>query len=224
MFYLFLFAHLVADFVLQPFWLVQRKRRWDGLLIHVAVVLACMLALALIEPAAAGLWPAMLGITALHLAADRWKVRHADALLRPPVVPFLVDQAIHVGVLAVVLGLFVPPEALWDLRATPLARPALFGSGYLAAALATPIALIVLFDPRFAHAASAAGARLRCLLVATVVFALALFGGPLAMPFALAGIAAAASRPASAHPLDAPLGLLVVALGAASVGTLLALL
>ncbi len=34
MLYLFLFAHLVADFVLQPFWLVQRKRHWDGLLIH----------------------------------------------------------------------------------------------------------------------------------------------------------------------------------------------
>ena len=31
MFYLFLFAHLVADFALQPFWLVLRKRHWDGL-------------------------------------------------------------------------------------------------------------------------------------------------------------------------------------------------
>ena len=30
MFYLFLLAHLVADFVLQPYWLVVRKRRWEA--------------------------------------------------------------------------------------------------------------------------------------------------------------------------------------------------
>ena len=64
MLYLFLFAHLVADFVLQPFWLVQRKKGWDGLLIHGGIVLACMLLLPLAERATLALLPAMLAITA----------------------------------------------------------------------------------------------------------------------------------------------------------------
>jgi hypothetical protein len=218
MFYLFLFAHLVADFALQPLWLVRRKRGWDGLLIHVGVVLACMLALIPFEPAAAPLWPAMLAISAAHLAADRWKVRHADALLRPPVVPFLLDQAIHLAVLAAALSLALPPAEVWGLRATPLAVPALYASGYLAATLATPIALIVLLDPGFAHAACAARARLRCLLAAATVLTLALLAGPAALPATLAGLALVARRPASAHPLDTPGGLLAVALAAALTG------
>ena len=55
MFYLFLLAHLVADFVLQPYWLVVRKQRWDGLLLHGGIVLACMLLLPLADSAALAL-------------------------------------------------------------------------------------------------------------------------------------------------------------------------
>jgi hypothetical protein len=224
MFYLFLFAHLVADFALQPLWLVRRKRGWDGLLIHVGVVLGCMLALIPFEPAAASLWPAMLAISAAHLAADRWKVRHADGLLRPPVVPFLLDQAIHLGVLAAALSLALPPGQVWGLGASPLATAALYASGYLAATLAAPIALIVLLDPGFAHGACAARARLRSLLAGATVLTLALLAGPAALPATLVGLALAARRPASPHPLDAPGGLLAVALAAALTGAGLAAL
>ncbi len=52
MFYLFILAHLIADFALQPLWLVRRKRQWDGLFMHVGLVLACMLVVALVEPSA----------------------------------------------------------------------------------------------------------------------------------------------------------------------------
>ncbi len=224
MFYLFLFAHLVADFALQPLWLVRRKSRWDGLLIHVSVVLVCMLALIPFEPAAAPLWPVMLAISAVHLAADRWKVRHADALLRPPVVPFLLDQAIHLGTLAAALSLALPAEQVWGLEATPLAVPAIYASGYLTATLATPIALIVLLDPAFTHAACAARARLRSLLTAALVLTLALLAGPAALPTTLAGLILAARRPASPHPLETPGGLLAVALAAALTGIGLAAL
>ena len=78
MFYLFLFAHLVADFVLQPFWLVQRKRTWGGLFLHGGIVLACMLALPLFDRATLSLWPAMLAITGIHIIADRLKVQLRD--------------------------------------------------------------------------------------------------------------------------------------------------
>lgn len=224
MFYLFLLAHLVADFALQPLWLVRRKRQWDGLLIHVAVVLACMLALIAVEPAAAPLWPAMLVIGAVHLAADRWKVRHADGLFRPPFVPFLLDQAIHLGTLALALSLALPPAQLWGLDASPLALPALYLSGYIVAALAAPIALIVLLDPGFAHAAQAARARARSLVAAVAVLTLALLAGPVALPVTLAGLAVAARRPASPHPLDGPAGLLAVAMAASAMGALLAMM
>ncbi len=224
MFYLFLLAHLVADFALQPLWLVRRKRRWDGLLLHVGIVLACMLALSLVEPAAAPLWPAMLAIGAVHLAADRWKVRYADALLRPPCVPFLLDQAIHVGTLAAVLSLALPSGVVWSVAAAPLALPAIYLSGYIVAALAVPIALIVLLDPGFAHAACAARARARSLVAAVMVLSLTLLAGPLALPVTLAGLAMAARRPASAHPLDGQIGLLAVAGVAAFAGALLAMM
>jgi hypothetical protein len=221
MFYLFFLAHLVADFALQPLWLVRRKRRWDGLLIHVGVVLATMLALIPLEPALAPLWPAMLAIGAAHLAADRWKVRHADAVFRPPVVPFLLDQALHIGSLALVLSLVLPPAMVWSLSASPLALPALYLSGYILAALAAPIALIVLLDPAFVHAAHAAQARLRSMIAAVAVLTLVLLAGPVAFPLTLVGLALAARRPASSHPLDEMGGLLAVVLAAAATGAIL---
>ncbi|GAB4423194.1 MAG: hypothetical protein OHK0015_00500 [Chloroflexi bacterium OHK40] len=224
MFYLFLLAHLVADFALQPLWLVRRKRQWSGLCIHVAIVLACMLALTLLDPAAWHLWPAMLAIAVVHLAADRWKVCYADRVLRPPLLPFLLDQVIHVATLAVALMLTLPGDAVWSLDASPLALPALYASGYIVAALATPIALIVLLDPGFAHAGSAARARVRSLVAGAGVLTIALVAGPLALPLALAGLALAARRSPSEHPLDTPTGLMLVAFAASATGVALGML
>ncbi|NTW97484.1 MAG: DUF3307 domain-containing protein, partial [Oscillochloris sp.] len=161
MFYLFLLAHLVADFMLQPLWLVRRKRGWDGLLIHVGIVLLCMLALIPLEPTARALWPTMLAISVVHLAADRWKVRYADRLLRPPFVAFVLDQVIHAATLIVALSLVLPTEQVWSLHASPLAQPAIYAACYLVAAFAAPIGLIVALDPTFQHASLAAAARLR---------------------------------------------------------------
>ncbi|MBX0329170.1 DUF3307 domain-containing protein [Oscillochloris sp. ZM17-4] len=210
MFYLFLLAHLVADFMLQPLWLVRRKRGWDGLLMHVGVVLLCMLALIPLEPAARGLWPAMLVIGAVHLAADRWKVRYADRIVRPPFVAFVLDQAIHAATIALVLGAFLPAAQLWSPQASPLALPAIYAACYLLATFAVPIGLIVALDPTFQHASLAAAARLRSLVAAALVLSLSLFAGPLALPATLAGVVAATRRPASRHPLDSTAGTLAV--------------
>jgi hypothetical protein len=221
MVYLFILAHLVADFMLQPLWLVRRKQRWDGLFIHVGFVLACMIALIPLEPAAAGLWPAMLAIGAVHLAADRWKVRHADAMFRPPLVPFLLDQAIHAATIAAALSLCLPAAQVWSLHASALGVPALYASAYLVAALAVPIGLIVALDPGFRFAPQAAAARARCLVLAALVVSLSLFAGAVALPATLAGLALAIRRPASPHPLDAPTGMLAVVIAAAALGALL---
>ena len=223
MFYLFLFAHLVADFVLQPFWLVQRKRTWGGLLIHGGIVLACMLALPLADRAALGLWPAMLAITAVHILADRWKVRHGHRIPGPPIGPFLLDQAIHLATLALVLGIALPSAEAWSVDASPVAQLALLASGYIVAAGAVPIGAMIWLDPGFSQQGLAGAARVRSLAVGAGVLSLTLFAGPLALPALLLGAALAVRGPRSAHPLDGPAGMLVTAICAACVGAALGL-
>ncbi|NNJ13446.1 DUF3307 domain-containing protein [Chloroflexales bacterium ZM16-3] len=224
MFYLFFLAHLVADFALQPLWLVRRKRGWDGLFIHVGIVLLCMLALIPLEPAARGLWPTMLAISGVHLVADRWKVRYAARLFRPPFVPFLLDQAIHAATIAVALGLALPADQVWSLHASPLALPSVYAACYLLATFAAPIGLIVALDPTFQHASLAAAARVRSLVAAALVLSLSIFAGPLALPATLAGVVAVTRHPASRHPLDSTAGMLAVITVAAALGAALALM
>jgi hypothetical protein len=166
----------------------------------------------------------MLVISAVHLAADRWKVRHADRLFRPPFVPFMLDQAIHAATIALALGAWLPAGQVWSLQASPLALPAVYAACYLLATCAAPIGLIVALDPTFQHASLAAAARLRSLVAAALVLSLSLFAGPLALPATLAGVVAATRRPASRHPLDSTAGMLAVLTVAAALGAALALM
>jgi hypothetical protein len=220
-FYLFLLAHLVADFMLQPYWLVARKRYWHGLAIHCSIVLACMLALPLLDPSVLGLWPAMLAITAVHFMADWWKVNKGHRIPGPPIGPFLLDQVIHLTTLAAVLSLLVPQERLWSLAGSPAAGTAVYAGAYIVALLAAPIAVMVWLDPSFEKQALAGRARVRSLVAGALVVSLTLYAGAVALPATLLGLAVAARRPLSAHPLDSATGLLVVMGVAALLGVLL---
>lgn len=224
MLYLFLFAHLVADFVLQPFWLVLRKRHWDGLLIHGAIVLVCMLMLPLLDRTALMLWPVMLGITAIHVGADWWKVHHGDCIPGPPIGPFMLDQLIHIATLCGALSLALPAAQVWSAAGSPAAQLALYGSVYLIAACATPIGVMVWLDPAFASAALSGAARLRSMVAGVAIVTLTLFGGLLALPTTLLGVFVMARHPRSTHPLDLPAGLLVVLGIGATLGAALAIL
>ncbi|HWQ14300.1 MAG TPA: DUF3307 domain-containing protein [Roseiflexaceae bacterium] len=221
MFYLFLLAHLVADFMLQPYWLVVRKRHLYGLAIHCGVVLACMLALPLLDPATAALWPAMLAITAVHFATDWGKVQHGGRIPGPPIGPFLLDQVVHVATLAVALSLWLPPDQVWRLSGSPAAVPAVYAGAYIVALLAAPIGVMVWLDPAFDQVALAGRARIRSLVAGAAVVSLALFGGAVALPAALLGLVVVARRPVSPHPLDSTAGMLAVMSVAAALGTLL---
>jgi hypothetical protein len=216
MFYNFLLAHLIADFLLQPLWLVRKKRHWDGLLIHVAVVGLCMLPIPFFMPLPPTGWLAIAAISIIHLIADRWKVTIGDKLFGCPLVPFMLDQAIHVGTLAIVLSLCLPLEQVWSLGALPFTREALMGAIYVVVAVATPIAVIVGFDPQFKHAALSGPARLRALVCGTAALVLTVVGGALVAPASLLGLALVMQRPVSPHPLDTPQGMaIVLAVGAA---------
>lgn len=210
MIYLFILAHLVADFMLQPYSLVKRKYFWDGLLIHGGIVLLCMLLLTMADAAIWSLWPQMMLITAIHICADYWKVHQADKLFRHPIGPFLLDQAIHATTLVLVLGLTLPSHVVWTLSGTHFALIALYGIVYVAAAFAAPIAVMVWLDPTFQHVALSGKARLRSMAAGATVVTLMLLGGALALPATLVGLACLARHPRSQHPLDTPSGLLAV--------------
>jgi hypothetical protein len=206
----FLVAHLVADFVLQPYWLIQRKRRWSGLLIHGGIVLACMLALAWIAPGWLALWPAMLAITAIHIASDWWKVHHGDALFPHPIHGFLVDQCIHLMTIIGVLYMTLPAAELWHVQALPGGQMVWAAAGYIVAAFATPIAVMVWLDPVARYSGLAGWARARSFVLGAVVLSLTLSAATLTVPATLVGMVVATQWPLSKHPLDKPLGMLVV--------------
>lgn len=94
-------AHVLADFVLQPGWMVTRKRNPGVLLLHAAVVLALSQA-ALGQVAAAE----VLGLAAAHLLIDAVKIHLAPAGLAA----FLADQAAH---LASILAVAIISPDLW---------------------------------------------------------------------------------------------------------------
>ncbi|MCU0903015.1 MAG: DUF3307 domain-containing protein [Tabrizicola sp.] len=108
-----LLAHVLADFVFQTNWMVQNKRRPEGLALHGLVVLATAVAIT------GTVTVAFLWLTALHIAIDAWKAR-----ARPGLGPFLLDQAGHLASL-VALALWQP--TLWanGLWADQTAAPAL---------------------------------------------------------------------------------------------------
>jgi hypothetical protein len=95
-----LFAHALADFVLQSGWMVANKRRPAAMLAHIGVVLATAAA------ATGSADPVLLGLAAAHLVIDAAKTFSGQRGL----VPFLADQAAH---LATVAALAALAPGLW---------------------------------------------------------------------------------------------------------------
>jgi len=104
-------AHLVADFPLQPDWMIKRKRNPAVLGLHAAVV-------ALTAIVALGAWPAPLLLILLvtHLAMDAIKVY----ALKDTIQAFILDQLVH---LLVIGGLaLIYPQSFaygWGSRLAP---------------------------------------------------------------------------------------------------------
>ncbi len=94
-----LFAHVLADFVLQPARMAAAKTRPLVLLAHGGVVLATAVV------ATGSLHPALLVLTALHMATDYTKARLARGFAG-----FAADQAVH---LATLLALAATAPGLW---------------------------------------------------------------------------------------------------------------
>lgn len=100
-----LFAHCLADFVLQTNWMAANKRNPLALSAHIAIVLVTAIA------AVGHLHPALLALAAAHLVLDAGKAW----LPWRGLWPFVLDQALHL-VSLIAVTLWVPDlwaQGLW---------------------------------------------------------------------------------------------------------------
>jgi hypothetical protein len=98
MFWQLLLAHFIADYPLQPTWMVRKKVNPAILLLHVLVHFLVMLVVLLPATAAAssGLWFYCLIIAAIHFAIDtgkNWLTIHRPRWI---IWPYVVDQICHI--------------------------------------------------------------------------------------------------------------------------------
>ena len=93
MFWTLVLSHLIADYPLQTDRMVQAKRQFRGLTLHIAVHLLTMFVLS--GRATLIVWPQLLALGAIHFAIDG--IKNVTALRWPQyvVVPYLIDQLIH---------------------------------------------------------------------------------------------------------------------------------
>jgi hypothetical protein len=100
MFWQLLLAHLLADFPLQPLWLVRSKRFFWGLAVHGTVH---FLTLLLVVGSARGvIWPQLLALALIHFTIDVLKYRFGSRRPGWVTAPYFIDQAVHIlSVLAV---------------------------------------------------------------------------------------------------------------------------
>jgi len=177
MFYRLILAHLVGDFVLQNRWLVLRKRTLHGLSMHVGMV---GLAMAVVAGDHLGQWwPWLLVILIVHGATDWAKVHLEPRLRLPPILPFLVDQVVHVLSIAAVVTLAETNGAglAWN-EGEPVWWIA---SVYLVATFALSIALPLWLDPASLMRRTLAP-RLVLIVASALVLTLAWRGLPMLIP------------------------------------------
>ena len=132
-FWMFVLAHLIADYPLQTDWLVSVKRTWWGLSLHVSVHLAMLIILA--GPALPTFWLYLLLLAAIHYLIDYFK--NWLSSVRPQWVngPYIFDQFLHLlSLIAVTLWIGATRAALRQAQDTAGAvdLPLLFSPAWTA--------------------------------------------------------------------------------------------
>ena len=158
-----LFAHALADFILQTNWMAAHKRHPAALAAHALTVLATAAA----STGTASPW--LLALMAAHIAIDLaksfWPTRGLG--------PFLVDQAAHLATLAAFAPLL--PPGLWQPYPQAAALMAL-AAGMILSTRAGGFAVGMLMEPWItaAPAGLPGGGRMIGLLERGLIFALIL--------------------------------------------------
>ncbi len=155
-----LFAHTLADFVLQTTWMATHKRHPGALALHGLTVLAtAMVATGIVSP-----W--LLALTAAHIAIDIIK-----SFAPKGVAGFLIDQFAHLVTLCVVAPLL--PQNPWP---DPACAVMALCAGLILATRAGGFAIGMLMEPWAAEAPAGlpGGGRMIGLLERGLIFALIL--------------------------------------------------
>ncbi|OHC58687.1 MAG: hypothetical protein A3D16_16795 [Rhodobacterales bacterium RIFCSPHIGHO2_02_FULL_62_130] len=166
-----LFAHIVADFVLQTRWMVENKSRVAGLAVHGALVgVTAGLTLG-------GLSLAVLWLAGMHLLTDYAKTRAPKGLAA-----FAADQAAHLVTL-LALALWQPDlwqAGLWAGRADWVLPVMAVTGGAILATRAGGFAIGMLMAPFVAASPDGltGGGRVIGLLERGLIFAMILLGQP----------------------------------------------
>ena len=174
-----LFAHVMADFVLQTNAMVANKRHHLTLALHGAVVLG----MAVLATGALSPW--LILLTVAHLAIDAAKT----LLGRGGIAPFLADQAAHLATL-IALAFWQPDlmaQGIWG--AYPLVAPIMMlTAGAIVTTRAGGFAVGLLMDPWVASAPSglAGGGRAIGNLERGLIFLLVLTGQAQSIGFLIA--------------------------------------
>lgn len=173
-----LLAHLLADFPLQPMWLVRSKERTWGLAVHGAIHF--LTALLLVGSARATLWPQVLALAGFHFTVDVIKYRMSFTRPLWSVLSYFVDQAIHILSLIVVAG--------WIATVAPQARGlidpmlAVYASGYLLATHVWFVTEKTLWQGRIGYRAEVELSFWPRMLVRAGLLTVLLFLGTMALP------------------------------------------
>lgn len=191
-------AHLIADFILQPYALVVLKRRPVGLAIHSFV--HALVTAVIAAPFLPRWWIVLPASAVVHYLIDRWKVSSRQTTGLPSLGLFLADQALHLAALAVVVliaGLPLGDRVAYG--SDGLITVMYFAVPYVAATFAGAILIyqiaVALRTRQHPEELLAPGPRATGLVARALALSLVLFAAPLwwwigAVPFAAAWLRA----------------------------------
>lgn len=127
MFWTILLAHAIADYPLQPNWLVAAKKTWSGLTLHIVVHLIIMLLL--VGAARAIIWPYLLFLSIIHFAIDVGKNVFSKQNPDWIITGYLSDQMFHILSIGLVASIIKTQLNNIYLAMTPML--AIYILGYL---------------------------------------------------------------------------------------------
>jgi len=127
MFWHLLLAHFLADYPLQPNWMANNKRRPPVLFLHVSTHLVVMLFV--VGTSRRALWPFLLLLVSIHCMIDFGKVTLNARKPDWVILPYLIDQALHVTSIAAVVYWAGQSAVSLELPFSP--QLAVFATAYL---------------------------------------------------------------------------------------------
>lgn len=124
MFWRILLSHILADYPLQPDWIVFNKRKVWGLGVHIAIHFGVMFVV--VGSVRSQIWPQLLALAGVHLLLDITKSSITPARARSAIPHYLIDQLLHVISIYLVAGwidrsldpLLIPVPSDWPLLAS----------------------------------------------------------------------------------------------------------